>query len=384
MMLRDHPLVGGPVEVRGAFELEITPAGVLPRRLPAWTRSQIPDVFMNTIVQMTSGVRVVFATDSPVVELQVHPRTIHTVGSPFLPPVFQLVVDGVVQPDAVALGGSAVHIDRLAGPDGITFEHGAAATLRWDGLGDGHKDLAIWFPTNATVEIQALRVADGAAVTSAAFAGRRWTHYGSSISHCVDVARPFDAWPAQVAASAGVELTSFGFGGQCQLDPFMGRVIRDHPADVISLKLGINLVNAGSMSQRTFTPAVHGLLDTIRDGQPTTPVLLVSPIYCPSCEAYPGPTVPGADGLFDIVRAPMAVRPFGLTLEWIRDALSFIVEARRAEGDENLHYLDGLSLFGAADEAMLYDRLHPSPGGYHLLGERFAAAAFGSGGALAG
>ncbi len=376
--------MGGPVEVRGALELERTTGGVLPRRLPAWTRSQIPDVFMNSMVLLTSGVRVVFTTDSPVVEMRVHPRTIHTVGSPLLPPVFQLVVDGVVQPDVVALGGSVVHVDRVGGPDGITFEHGAASDLRWEGLGVGEKVVEIWFPTNASVEIQAVRVAEGASAATAPLTARRWTHYGSSISHCVDVARQFDAWPAQVAAATGVELTSFGFGGQCQLDPFMGRVIRDQPADVISLKLGINLVNAGSMSQRTFTPAVHGLLDTIRDGHPDTPLLVVSPIFCPSCEAYPGPTVAQADGTFDIVRAPMAVRPLGLTLEWIRAALSFIVQARAAEGDANLHYLDGLSLIGAADEPLLYDRLHPSPEGYRLLGERFAAAAFGAGRPLAG
>ncbi|MDO9174257.1 MAG: lipase, partial [Actinomycetota bacterium] len=166
MMLRDLPLEGGPVEVRGALELDRTPDGLLPRRLPAWTRTQLPDVFMNTIVQMTSGVRVAFTTDSSVIELVVHPRTIHTVGSPFLPPVFQMVVDGAVQPDAVALGGSAVHVDRVAGPEGITFEHGAAATLRWQDLGAQQKAVEIWFPTNASVEIQALRVASDATVTA--------------------------------------------------------------------------------------------------------------------------------------------------------------------------------------------------------------------------
>ncbi|MCB0955727.1 MAG: hypothetical protein KDB12_06160, partial [Ilumatobacter sp.] len=79
-----------------------------------------------------------------------------------------------------------------------------------------------------------------------------------------------------------------------------------------------------------------------------------------------------------------SVRPFPLTLEWIRGALEFVVMARREAGDSNLHYLDGLALFGADDEALLYDRLHPTPEGYRLLGERFLPRAFGEGAPLAG
>lgn len=371
-----------PVEVRGAFELDRTPGGLLPRRLPAWTRPQIPDLFMNTMVALPSGVRIAFSTNSPVVELTVHPRTMHTVGNALRHPVFQMLVDGLLQPDMVAEGGSFVHVDRTKGPEGIIFENGGAATLRWDDLGEHDKAIEIWLPTNASVEVQALRVAAGASVGEAPRAARRWTHYGSSISHCMDVDRPFDAWPAQVAQRVGVELTSFGLAGQCQLDPFMGRVIGAHPADVISLKLGINLVNANSMNQRTFTPAVHGLLDSIRDHQPDTPVLIASPIFCPMAEDHPGPTVPDAEGGFDVVPAPASVRPFPLTLQWIRGALEFVVGVRRAAGDTNLHYVDGLSLFGADDQGLLYDRLHPTPEGYALLGRRFEAAAFAPGGPL--
>jgi hypothetical protein len=46
-------------------------------------------------------------------------------------------------------------------------------------------------------------------------------------------------------------------------------MIRDAPADLITLKVGINLVNADSMRERTFRPAVHAFLDTIREGIPT-------------------------------------------------------------------------------------------------------------------
>ena len=338
---------------------------------------------METMVTMTAGVRLVFATDSPVVELATHPRTIHTLPSPLRPPVYQLVVDGLLQPDAVAEGGTYVHIDRALGPEGISFEVGGTVTVRWDDLGEHRKVVEIWLPTASSVELQALRVASDASVESVPTTRRRWMHYGSSISHCMDVDRPFDAWPVMVANDLGLELTDFGFAGQCQLDPFMGRVLRDVPADVISVKIGINLVNAASMTERTFAPAVHGLLDHIRDGHPDTPLLVVSPIFCPSVEDHPGPTVPTEAGTFTIVPAPPEARPLGLTLRRIRAIVRDIVVSRRAAGDDAMHLLDGLEVFGEADQALLYDHLHPSPEGYALLGRRFAAAAFGPGAPLA-
>jgi lysophospholipase L1-like esterase len=380
MMLQDLSWEGGAVEVRGALELDRTSDGWLPRRLPAWTKPQLPDIFMNTMVTMTAGVRIVFATDSPVVEFVSHPRTIHTLPSAVRPPIYQLVVDGEIRPDAVATGGSYVHIDRTKGPEGIDFEVGAAVTVRWDDLGDHRKTIEIWLPTNSSVELLALRVAAGASAAPVPVTRRRWTHYGSSISHCMDVDRPFDAWPPMVSRLADVELTDVALAGQCHLDPFMGRVIRDLPADVISVKLGINLVNMASMTQRTFGPAVHGLLDHIRDGHPTTPLLVVSPIVCPVAEDHPGPTVPTDRGTFGVVATPPEARVEPLTLRRIRQMLSAIVEQRRSAGDEQLHHLDGLELFGADDHQLLYDGLHPSPEGYALVGQRFAQKVFGAGG----
>lgn len=380
MMLQDLSWEGGAVEVRGAFDLDRTPDGWLPRRLPAWTKPQLPDIFMNTMVTMTAGVRIVFATDSPVVELVSHPRTIHQVQAPLRPPVYQLVVDGAVQPDAVALGGSYVHIDRTKGPDGIEFEVGGAVTVRWDDLGDHLKTVEIWLPTNSSVELIALRVAAAAGAQPVPVTRPRWVHYGSSISHCMDVDRPFDAWPPMVSRLVDVELTDLALAGQCQLDPFMGRVMRDAPADFISVKIGINLVNNASMTHRTFGPAVHGLLDHIRDGHPGTPLLVVSPIGCPMAEDHPGPTVPNDSGSFDVIATPPEARVEPLTLRGVRSQLSEIVARRRAAGDAALWYLDGLELFGLDDQHLLYDGLHPSPEGYALLGRRFATQVFGPGG----
>ena len=386
MSLQSVPFVGGPVEVRGALDLKPTPDGLLPRRVPAWTAPQIPDAFMDTMVTSASGVRVVLRTDSPVVELTVHLMTIHVRSRPFSDPVVELMVDGAWAAAQPAPGGTVIHIDNTRGPDDIEWVPGGPCTLRFDDLGGHDKELEIWLPTHSSVELRGLAVAEGASVSAPTRQRRRWVHHGSSISHCMDVSRPSLAWPVMAAHLAGVEVDNLGLGGQCQLDPFMGRVLRDMPADLISLKVGINLVNAASMTERSFRPALHGMLDSIRDGHPVTPLLVVSPIACPVVELHPGPTVPVVrDGrvVFTTVDAPAAARPLGLTLTRIREMVADLVETRRRAGDEHLHTMSGLELFGLDDADELYDDLHPSEEGYRRIAERFATRAFGPGGPFA-
>ena len=67
----------------------------------------------------------------------------------------------------------------------------------------------------------------------------------------------------------------------------------------------------------------------------------------------------------------------------MRGIIEKIVADRRAAGDTNLHYLDGLELFGLGDVDDLPDALHPNGDGYVRMGERFAALAFGNGAPLA-
>ena len=65
-----------------------------------------------------------------------------------------------------------------------------------------------------------------------------------------------------------------------------------------------------------------------------------------------------------------------LTLRRIRGLLAAAVDARRGAGDTNIHYLDGLSLFGPDDAGDLPDLLHPNREGYARMGARFHRLAF--------
>jgi hypothetical protein len=165
--------------------------------------------------------------------------------------------------------------------------------------------------------------------------------------------------------------------------------MRDTPADLVSVKIGINIVNADAMRMRAFVPAVHGFLDLIRDGHPDVPLLVVSPIYCPVHEDAPGPSAPDFSGVAEgrirfKAGGDPAERALGkLTLNAIRDELARIVKQRSAE-DPHLHYLDGRDLYGEADDTdlPLPDGLHPDATAHRLMGERFGALVFGEGGAF--
>jgi hypothetical protein len=388
MTHHQHDWISTPVTadlLRGALDLERTERGLLPHRLPARARAQRADPQLAMAESQPSGVRLVFSTRATAVELDTLPTKRAYAGAPPRPDgVYDLVVDGRLTDQAVAPGGDTLTIDMATG----TAEHrpGPVATLRFTGLPGHAKHVEIWLPHNETTELVALR--SDAALEPVADRGRKvWVHHGSSISHGSDAASPSTTWPAIAASRTGVELVNLGFGGSALLDPFAARAIRDTPADLISLKLGINLVNTDLMRLRAFTPAVHGFLDTVREGHPTTPLLVVSPILCPIHENTPGPTSfdPGALATgqlrFTATGDPAERAAGKLTLTVIREELSRIVRQRAAD-DPNLRYLDGRELYGEADSAELPlpDRLHPDAATHRRIGERFAELGFGGAG----
>jgi len=373
--MQNIALENGPVRIVGALDFDRRPTGMVPRRLPNWTRPQVP-LFMEIMVTMPSGVRLEFATTSRTIELDVLPTRIE-ISKPPAPSVFDLIIDGHPVRSVNTQCGDRLKIN-LADRGKATRERGEAGTVAFTDLPAGLKHCELWLPANAILELRALRIDDGARIEpTPTRLRRRWVHHGSSISHCMEASSPTQTWPAVAARLADVELLNLGLGGNCHLDQFVARTMRDEPADVLSLKVGINVVNMDSLKERTFAPALHGFIDTVRDGKPHTPFLIASPIYCPSAETHPGPTIPNAHGKFVTLPGHQEIRNGSLTLQQMRTIIREVVATRRKHGDTNLHYLDGLELFGADDAADLPDDLHPNGAGYVRMGERFYGLAFG-------
>jgi hypothetical protein len=381
MTMQSVPLSHPALEFRGAYELKTTPHGVMPRRLPARVTSQSPDPGLEFMANMPSGVRLTFRSDTRAFELDVHEMGVQMKGETRRPMLLELYVDAAFAMNRTLENGPTVVIDRSTMPPKIEMIPGEASTLQFTDLAAGMKTVEIWLPQNGSVELRGLRIEAGAEIERTEVTRPRWVHYGSSISHGMEASGPSHTWPGTAARIAGLHLTNLGVAGQCQLDPGVARVIRDGAFDLISLKLGVNVINLDTMRDRVFGPAVHGFLDTIREGKPKTPILLVSPVICPSAEDHPGPTIPVKGGIWVPPRGP-ELSYGALSLRRIREMLEWIVAARRLEGDTNLHYLNGLELFGPDDVRDLPDGLHPNAAGLVRMGERFAAKAFGACGPL--
>jgi hypothetical protein len=350
----------------------------LPHRLQRRARAQCDDPQLLAAQAQPAGVRFALRTGATVIELDLVRTRMVLDGVPERPDgTVDLVVDGRLIRQAITSGGDTVRLDPKTGASRI--EPGPVASIRFD-LPAGAKDVEVWLPHHERIELVDLRTDAPIAVPPRDL--KRWVHHGSSISQGSNAASPSTTWPAIAAGLAGLDLVNLGFSGSALLDPFVARAIGDQPADIVSVKLGINLVNADLMRQRAFGPAVHGFLDLIRDGHPDVPLVVVGPLYCPIHENTPGP---GAFDVDALARGEIrfvatgdsadAARPGGLgrlTLTWIRERLAAIV-AERLAVDDRILYIDGLTLYGPDDAHAhpLPDQLHPDAATHRLIGQRF-------------
>jgi hypothetical protein len=209
----------------------------------------------------------------------------------------------------------------------------------------------LWLPQFGEFQLRTLELELGATVETVEDSRPRWVTYGSSITQCRTATSPTQTWPAIVARERGLNLTCLGYGGQCHLDPLVARMMRDLPAEYLSICAGINVYGSSSLSPRTFGPGLIGFIKIVREKHPTTPLLVCSPIY--GCERE---TTKNA---------------VGFTLAAMRAEVAAAVETLRAAGDGAIRYQDGLELFGPELEARMPDRLHPDAEGYRRLAANF-------------
>jgi hypothetical protein len=237
--------------------------------------------------------------------------------------------------------GEVVAALDLTQKDGFVFEN----------LSGEEKLIELWLPQFGSFQLRSLEIDDGATLNAFTDERPRWVTYGSSITQCRTAASATQTWPAIVARESGLNLTCLGYGGQCHIDAMVARMIRDLPADYISMCLGINIQGASSLGPRAFRPAIIGAVQIVREKHPDIPLVLMSPICSPPREE--------------------TANAVGFHLKGMREEVQAAAEALQAHGDKHVHYVDGLSVFGAAYVHLLPDDLHPDAEGYRVMGKNF-------------
>ena len=67
---------------------------------------------------------------------------------------------------------------------------------------------------------------------------------------------------------AGWDLTSLALGAACCLQPMTARLMRDLPAELLTVCVGINIQALGSHNHDTLASALVGFVRTVREGHP--------------------------------------------------------------------------------------------------------------------
>lgn len=317
----------------GAIEVEHTPDWSRGWRLPQSRINLFPGDLLQERATAQAGIRIRFGTDAG----RIGGRLLLGDGETGLSRIAQVrTVDLVVD-------GEAPQTASIDADGAFWFEPRTRA----------ERTVEVWLPQAGDVRLERIFLDGGARVWAAPPPPRpRLITYGSSITHGYEATSPTRTWPALVSRELDLDLTCLGFSGQCHLDPMIGRLIRDLPADLIVTCLGINVWGSGVFNQRSFLPAALGLLSTIRDGHPDTPMLVITPISCPGRDTTAGDS--------------------GMTLGEIRAQVAEAVRLLSAHGDSAISVLHGPDVLRPDETDHLHDGVHPDADGYALMASRIA------------
>jgi len=307
---------------QGIVSLQYMDDWVMPWRIPYKDKGLFLPVDIQDRAALSAGVRISFYSDTREIIGEVVPSTD--------PGLIDLFCDGKFYKSL-----------EMEGKNNFVFQN----------LPSGEKLIELWLPQFTEFRLKALHLDESASFTPYSDRRPKWITYGSSITHCATADKPSNTWPGIVSRKHGLNLTCLGYGGNCHLEPMIARMIRDLPADFISIKVGINIQNSSSLSIRTFASAIVGFVKIIREKHPNTPLVVISPIYSPPREQQP-----------NLV---------GCNLEDFRVEIANTVSVLQSHGDSNIHYVNGLNLFGPEYIHLLPDELHPNTEGYKVMGEKF-------------
>jgi lysophospholipase L1-like esterase len=172
----------------------------------------------------------------------------------------------------------------------------------------------------------------------------RWIAYGDWTTQGWIASGPSHGWAAIAARKAGLDLVNLGYAGAGRGEVVSAEHIAALPADVITLAFGASCWTRVPHSAAMVTEGFHGFLDIVRQGHPTTPIVVMSPIVRPDAEDVPN--------------------KLGASMSDIRHAIESVARERIVRGDATLTLVAGESII---NDQHLADGIHPGDEGHKRI-----------------
>jgi lysophospholipase L1-like esterase len=192
--------------------------------------------------------------------------------------------------------------------------------------------------------------ADGGEIVPAP-AQPRWLAYGDSIAEGWIASSPGRAWPAVAGRDLGLDVCNLGYAGSARGEIVSAEQLASLSAAVISISHGTNCWTRIPHSAAMVRAGTLAFLDVVRQGHPTTPIVVASPVVRPDAEATPN--------------------RLGATLADLRHAIEDAVRERIDAGDGHLVLVPGEPLLAASH---LADGIHPGDEGHAVLAREIGSA----------
>jgi len=186
--------------------------------------------------------------------------------------------------------------------------------------GDAAAPAVVYLPEGMKPVVLSLR-AEGGTVEPAP-RGPRWVAYGDSVLEGWAASSPAAAWPAGAARTYGLEVFNLGYAGAARGEIVSAEQVASLPAAVISISHGTNCWTRVPHSTAMMRETTRAFLEVVRQGHPTTPIVVATPVVRPDAEDTPN--------------------RLGASLADLRAAMAAAVQERVDGGDEARHLTDGI------------------------------------------
>jgi hypothetical protein len=166
--------------------------------------------------------------------------------------------------------------------------------------------------------------------------------YGTSITQGGCVTRPGMAYSNIISRKLDMQFVNLGFSGNGRGEPALAHLINQIPGK------SLIVLDYEANANETITGSLGPFVDILREKHPNTPILIMSKTRYASAI--------GGSPAYELLISN-------------RDFQKKLVENRKADGDENIYFLDGSTILGEDYFECTVDGSHPTDlGSYRIAG----------------